>query len=236
MKKNYFLLTACLLLTLSPFAQNISINTDGSLPNVNSILDIKSGNKGILIPRVTSASRNAIPNTRGLLVYDIDLDNFWYNTGRGWQCLLTDNDGNNHGQNGTAWLITGNNNTKDKINFLGTTNNVPLNFRVNNQPREGSIRQKTLHFLVIRQGIPIRQGMTILHLDIRRSQKIPRERLIQPLVQTRWIPIQPGAEIRRSELVYCFLIHREPGIRGWDMLHCFSIEPERRMWHRVMER
>ncbi len=45
MKKNYFLLTACLLLTLSPFAQNISINTDGSLPNANSILDIKSGNK-----------------------------------------------------------------------------------------------------------------------------------------------------------------------------------------------
>jgi hypothetical protein len=37
------------------------------------------------------------------------------------------------GKNGNAWLITGNHNTKDSVNFLGTTNNVPLSIRVNNK-------------------------------------------------------------------------------------------------------
>jgi Chaperone of endosialidase len=32
-----------------------------------------------------------------------------------------------------AWGIDGNNNTTDGTHFLGTTNNVPLNFRINNQ-------------------------------------------------------------------------------------------------------
>ena len=128
------MLAAWLLLMLPAFSQNIAINTDASLPNANAILDIKSDNKGLLIPRMSTKARNAIPNTRGLLVYDINTDNFWYNTGSGWQCLLNDNDRDNHGQKGMAWLLTGNNNTKDGINFLGTTNNIPLNIRVNNQP------------------------------------------------------------------------------------------------------
>lgn len=34
---------------------------------------------------------------------------------------------------GNAWLLTGNNGTDTSINFIGTTDNVPLNFRVNNQ-------------------------------------------------------------------------------------------------------
>jgi len=131
MKKNLLLAAALLLLMPAAFSQNIAINTDASLPNSNAILDVKSSNKGILIPRVTTFARNAIPNTKGLLVYDINTDDFWYNTGWGWQCMFSDHGG---GKNGTAWLITGNNNIKDKVNFLGTTNNVPLSFRVNNQP------------------------------------------------------------------------------------------------------
>jgi hypothetical protein len=35
---------------LTATAQNLAVNTDGSLANPNAILDIKSGNKGILIP------------------------------------------------------------------------------------------------------------------------------------------------------------------------------------------
>src|SRR6186713_3401029 len=132
MKKNYLLSIAWVLLMLPVCAQNIGINTDASKPDANAILDIKSGNKGLLIPRMSTEARNRIPNTKGLLVYDNTTDNFWYNTGRGWRCIPHDDGG--HGQNGDAWLIRGNSNTKDKINFLGTTNNVPLNFRVNNQP------------------------------------------------------------------------------------------------------
>src|SRR5882724_7638963 len=107
MKKKCLLLTVWVLLVLAVHSQNIAINADGSLPNVNSILDIKSGNKVLLIPRMTTEARNRIPNTKGLLVYDITTDNFWYNTGREWRCLFNDDDWNKHGQNGDAWLLKG---------------------------------------------------------------------------------------------------------------------------------
>jgi len=129
MKKICFLSAAWALFVLSGYAQSVGINTDASKPNENAILDIKSGNKGLLIPRMNTEARNRIPNTKGLLVYDTTTDNFWYNTGKEWQCIPNDDD---RGKKGNAWLITGNNNTKDKVNFLGTTNNVPLNIRVNN--------------------------------------------------------------------------------------------------------
>ena len=132
MKKNWIMATVCALFTLSGHAQNVGINTDASLPNKNAILDVKSSNKGILIPRMSTEARNRIPNTQGLLVYDINTDNFWYNTGREWRCIPKDDD--KHLSGGDAWLIKGNNNTTDKVNFLGTTNNVPLNIRMNNQP------------------------------------------------------------------------------------------------------
>src|SRR5580693_1674645 len=105
MNKICLLAVASLLLLSSSFAQNIGINADGSRPNSNAILDIKSGNKGLLIPRMDSLARNAIPNTKGLLVYDLSTDNFWYNTGKGWECIPNDKD---RGKGGDAWLLTGN--------------------------------------------------------------------------------------------------------------------------------
>ena len=131
MNKHCLLVAASLLLMLSTFAQNVGINADGARPNSNAILDIKSGNKGVLIPRMDSIARKAIPNTKGLLVYDISSDNFWYNTGKEWRCIPNDKD---RGHEGDAWLLTGNARTRDGVNFLGTTDAVPLNIRVNNQP------------------------------------------------------------------------------------------------------
>lgn len=52
-------------------AQNIGINATGSLPDSNAMLDISSTNSGLLIPRMSSAERNAIttpPN--GLQIYN----------------------------------------------------------------------------------------------------------------------------------------------------------------------
>src|SRR5665213_3084296 len=65
-------------------AQNIGINADGSAPNANAMLDIKSSNKGLLIPRMDSTSRKAIPATKGLMVYDTDTNSFWYSNGNNW--------------------------------------------------------------------------------------------------------------------------------------------------------
>ena len=65
-------------------AQNIGINGDGSKPNANAMLDVKASDKGILIPRTSTTSRTAIPNTKGLLVYDTTINSFYYNDGSAW--------------------------------------------------------------------------------------------------------------------------------------------------------
>jgi len=81
--------TVVFVLLVSPIlAQNAGINQDGSSPNANAILDLKSSTKGLLIPRMGSADRMAIPNTKGLLVYDTITSSFWYNTGINWRNLV----------------------------------------------------------------------------------------------------------------------------------------------------
>lgn len=119
--------------TGSGYAQNIAINADGSAADKNAMLDIRSTTKGLLIPRMTSEARMKIPNTQGLMVYDITTNSFWYNTGRRWENLTP-----LAGENllapvmDSAWVLTGNANTIDGTHFLGTTNNVSFNVRVNN--------------------------------------------------------------------------------------------------------
>jgi len=126
MKRIYYfcLASAISLFALNGHAQNVGINEDGSVPNPNAILDVKSFNKGLLIPRVSSSGRLAIPNTKGLLVYDTTVNSFWYNTGAGWQ---------NFASPGGFWSLKGNSGT-DSSSFLGTTDNKSLIVKVNNQP------------------------------------------------------------------------------------------------------
>jgi hypothetical protein len=124
-----FLTVLYLLLTATLHAQNVAINTDGSKADPNAILDIKSSSKGLLIPRITTAQRMKIPQTTGLMVYDVTTKSFWYSDGESWKNMsevaMT--------VTSEAWLITGNAGTVDGTHFLGTTDNVPLNIRVNNQ-------------------------------------------------------------------------------------------------------
>lgn len=60
-----------LFVCVNSFAQNVGIGT--TTPDANAQLDVSSTNKGILIPRMTLAQRNAIPGiTLGLLIYQTD--------------------------------------------------------------------------------------------------------------------------------------------------------------------
>jgi len=63
--------------------QNVGIGTN--TPDNSALLDLTSVNKGLLIPRMTTAQRTAItaPAT-GLLVYDSNLQQFWYFNGTQW--------------------------------------------------------------------------------------------------------------------------------------------------------
>ena len=77
MKRIIFFLTALTLrITATTFAQQgVAINTDGTPPHTDAILDIKSTSKGVLIPRMTYDQRMAIatpPN--GLMVYQTNND------------------------------------------------------------------------------------------------------------------------------------------------------------------
>ncbi len=83
--KTTILTTALVLLSLGLFAQ-VSINNDGSSPDGSAMLDVKSTDKGMLIPRMDSTQRVAIntPAT-GLLVYQTDgEDGFYYFNGSAW--------------------------------------------------------------------------------------------------------------------------------------------------------
>ncbi len=101
MKKYFFLLAAFWLSSFPGFTQSIAINDDGSLANPHAIVDIKSSTKGVLIPRMSTAARVAIPNTLGLLVYDTDNNLLWYNTGQGWLNFATGQSGES-GPNGNG--------------------------------------------------------------------------------------------------------------------------------------
>lgn len=83
------------------YSQNIGIGTIS--PNVNAKLDIADSTKGILIPRIDSIHRKAIPNTVGLLVYDINYKSFWYNDGNQWINMTSSS--LNNGQNNFNEII-----------------------------------------------------------------------------------------------------------------------------------
>lgn len=60
-------------------AQNIAINTSGVAAHASAALDITSTSKGVLVPRMTSAQRQAISSpANGLLVFDTTTGSFWF--------------------------------------------------------------------------------------------------------------------------------------------------------------
>ena len=66
-------------------AQSVAINTDGTTANTSAMLDVKSSDKGMLTPRMTTVQRTAIvAPANGLFVYDTDTQSFWYYSGAGW--------------------------------------------------------------------------------------------------------------------------------------------------------
>jgi trimeric autotransporter adhesin len=117
------------------FAQNVAINNDGAAPDASAILDVKSTAKGLLVPRMTASQKGSIVSpATGLLIYQLDgTAGFYYNAGTSgspnWLQLPS----------GLAsdWSINGNAGTNPATNFIGTTDNLPLNIRVNNQKSGG---------------------------------------------------------------------------------------------------
>jgi len=75
-------------------AQQSGVGIGTSSPNANAILDIVSpdNNKGVLVPRLTTAQRNSMSASLsapeiGLLVFDSDANGFYYWSGTAWSSI-----------------------------------------------------------------------------------------------------------------------------------------------------
>lgn len=147
----YCITIIALLISYQSAAQSMAINATGNPANASAMLDVQSTTKGILIPRMTKVQKNAIaaPAT-GLLIYQgppSDSTGFYYYNGSQWVWLQP--------QMGDDWKTTGNAGTDTAVNFIGTTDNMPLAFRVNNE-KSGRIESNIAtanSFLGNRSGI-----------------------------------------------------------------------------------
>jgi hypothetical protein len=120
MKISIILLLLVLLVKMPATAQNIGINATGASPNTSAILDVSSTSKGLLMPRMTSAQRNAIATpAEGLKVYDTDTKTFWFYNGTGWVQSAT-------GSAVNFWSLNGTNIFNNNAGNVGIGLNTPL--------------------------------------------------------------------------------------------------------------
>lgn len=108
------------------FSQNIGIGTN--TPSSSSVLEVSSASRGLLIPRNSMAGITAISNpAKGLMVYDTAGNRLMVNMGTAaapsWQTVVAR----------SGWSLSGNSSTNTATNFIGTTDSVPLIFKVNNR-------------------------------------------------------------------------------------------------------
>jgi hypothetical protein len=72
MKKIYYILTLLLCVYLQTANAQMGVNSTGVVPNVAAMLDVRSSDKGFLMPRLTTTQRNAMPAiTDGLMIYNV---------------------------------------------------------------------------------------------------------------------------------------------------------------------
>lgn len=104
------------------FDNGVAIGLGTILPNSSSVFDISSTTKGFLLPRMTSAQRNAIgAPADGLLIYNTGTTLFNYWDGTTWQAI-----------DSTAtseWLLDGNSN--GVIKYIGTNDAFDFPIYVN---------------------------------------------------------------------------------------------------------
>ena len=78
------------LACITSITAQVAVTPDGSAPHASAMLDVKSTDKGILVPRMSSVQRTAVASpAQGLLVYDLTTESFWFYTGATWEELIS---------------------------------------------------------------------------------------------------------------------------------------------------
>ena len=114
------LLFLSFLITTAAIAQQqgVAITTDGSAPASSAMLDVKSTDKGMLVPRMTTAQRTAIANVvKGLLVFDNTTASFWFYNGTAWTELAAGG--------ASSWTANGTSISNTNSGFVGIGTTTP---------------------------------------------------------------------------------------------------------------
>ena len=87
--KKYIPFLSLFLFLATPSVAQVAINDNGAAPNSNAILDldVTSNDKGLLIPRLSTAERTAMSlcaTEEGLTVYDTGTKTYWLWDGTQW--------------------------------------------------------------------------------------------------------------------------------------------------------
>src|SRR5215203_1982344 len=95
MKKNIILLFICFFCKQLSAQQGVAVNSDGTAPHASAMLDIKSTNKGLLVPRVSLLNKSdvvTIPSpANSLLVFNTNTNKNQMPDGEGfyyWDFVL----------------------------------------------------------------------------------------------------------------------------------------------------
>ncbi len=111
------------LFIILPFVATSQVGIGTTNPNPSSLLDITDTTKGVLVPRMTQAQRDAITGpATGLLIYQTNNSpGFYYFNGTIWVSFAS-----------AGWSTTGNNGTSPSINKVGTIDNQGFSLATNN--------------------------------------------------------------------------------------------------------
>ncbi len=119
MTKKILLFVFTVFLAVINMQAQVGINTDASTPDASAMLDVKSTEKGMLIPRMDETAMNniATPAT-GLMIYNTTENDFYYYDGTNWVPIgnaVADND----------WTVNGNDMYSNVTGNVGIGNNTP---------------------------------------------------------------------------------------------------------------
>ena len=79
----------------------IAVSTDGSVPHASAMLEVKTTNRGFLLPRLTAAQKNAVASpATGLMIYETTSNAIWVYNGSAWTQMGS-------GGGSSEWLLNG---------------------------------------------------------------------------------------------------------------------------------
>jgi trimeric autotransporter adhesin len=123
MKMIFTLVLGLMMVGECCLAQNVGIGTTS--PDPSAQLDINSGARGILIPRMTTVAVSGIANpAKGLMIYDSTRNQLLVNMGTpaapDWENIVAN----------SGWGLNGNKGINSVTQFIGTTDTAALRFGI----------------------------------------------------------------------------------------------------------